>query len=70
MLLGHVGTWVHHYVGDFVVEDSTVMTRIRFPMTQIDCTHIKGGLRVDFVLICPVSLAKVWRPSDSPIVTK
>ncbi|CAN4111707.1 unnamed protein product [Withania somnifera] len=56
--LDNVGTWMQHHVGDFVVKDATVPTKIRFALTQIDCTHTKGGLCVDSVLICPCSLAK------------
>lgn len=56
--LDNVGTWMQHHVGDFVVKDATVPTKIRFSLTQIDCTHTKGGLCVDSVLICPSSLAK------------
>jgi hypothetical protein len=29
------------------------MTKLKFSMMQIDCTHIKGGLCVDSVFICP-----------------
>ncbi|XP_004248570.1 F-box protein PP2-A13 [Solanum lycopersicum] len=68
--LDNVGTWTHHHVGDFVVEDPMIMTKIRFSLTQIDCTHTKGGLCVDSVLVCPISLAKVLRSFDSLIVTK
>ncbi|KAK6777435.1 hypothetical protein RDI58_024152 [Solanum bulbocastanum] len=68
--LDNVGTWIHHHVGDFVVEDPTIMTKIRFSLTQIDCTHTKGGLCVDSVLVCPISLAKVLTSFDSLIVTK
>ncbi|KAL7107174.1 hypothetical protein ACP275_06G037600 [Erythranthe tilingii] len=47
------GKWVHHHVGDFVVEDSNSPTRLKFSMTQIDCTHTKGGLCFDSVFIFP-----------------
>ncbi|KAI3681966.1 hypothetical protein L2E82_50276 [Cichorium intybus] len=47
------GKWNVYRVGDFVVEDSKVPMKIKFSMTQIDCTHTKGGLCVDSVLICP-----------------
>ncbi|KAF3636402.1 F-box protein PP2-A15 [Capsicum chinense] len=56
--LDNIGTWMQHHVGDFVVKDGTVPTKIKFSLTQIDCTHTKGGLCVDSVLICPSSLAK------------
>ncbi|XP_016438479.1 F-box protein PP2-A13-like [Nicotiana tabacum] len=61
--LDNVGTWVHHHVGDFVVKDSATMTKLKFSLMQIDCTHTKGGLCVDSVLICPISLAKELRSS-------
>ncbi|KAI3822186.1 hypothetical protein L1987_09770 [Smallanthus sonchifolius] len=47
------GTWNLYRVGDFVVEDSKVPMMVKFSMMQIDCTHTKGGLCVDSVLICP-----------------
>ncbi|XP_060218782.1 F-box protein PP2-A13-like [Lycium barbarum] len=56
--LDNVGTWVQHHVGDFVVTDGTLPTKIKFSLKQIDCTHTKGGLCVDSVLICPSSSAK------------
>lgn len=56
--LDNLGTWMQHHVGDFVVKDATVPTKMKYSLTQIDCTHTKGGLCVDSVLICPSSLAK------------
>ncbi|KAJ6851107.1 F-box protein PP2-A13-like [Iris pallida] len=47
------GTWIHYHVGDFDVQDSEVSTKVKFSMIQIDCTHTKGGLCVDSVLVCP-----------------
>nr|XP_043613899.1 F-box protein PP2-A13-like [Erigeron canadensis] len=47
------GVWTLYRVGSFVVEDSKVPLKIKFSMMQIDCTHTKGGLCVDSVLICP-----------------
>lgn len=47
------GKWTYHHVGDFVVENSHTVTKLRFSMTQIDCTHTKGGLSLDCVFICP-----------------
>ncbi|KAI3800156.1 hypothetical protein L1987_35466 [Smallanthus sonchifolius] len=46
------GKWLRYHVGDFVVEDSYKPTKIKFSMTQIDCTHQKGGLTLDSVFIC------------------
>ncbi|KAK6162370.1 hypothetical protein DH2020_002211 [Rehmannia glutinosa] len=57
-ILDNLGNWVNYHVGDFVVEDSNALTKIKFSLTQIDCTHTKGGLCVDSVLICPSSLGK------------
>ncbi|XP_009758502.1 F-box protein PP2-A13-like [Nicotiana tabacum] len=68
--LDNVGTWTHHHVGDFVVEDPTVVTKIKFSLIQIDCTHTKGGLCVDSVFVCPISLGKELRSFNSLIVTK
>ncbi|KAJ8560398.1 hypothetical protein K7X08_022258 [Anisodus acutangulus] len=48
------GKWKYHHVGDFIATGSTTTTtKVKFSMTQIDCTHTKGGLCVDSVLICP-----------------
>lgn len=58
-MLGNSGNWVHYHVGDFVVEDPNALTSIRFSLTQIDCTHSKGGLCVDSVLIFPSDVGKV-----------
>ncbi|KAK9698626.1 hypothetical protein RND81_08G118800 [Saponaria officinalis] len=49
------GKWLHYHLGDFVVKDSSRATRVKFSMTQIDCTHTKGGLCVDSVVIYPSS---------------
>lgn len=51
--LDEPGKWHRYYVGDFVVGKSSVQTKVKFSMTQIDCTHTKGGLCVDSVLIYP-----------------
>ncbi|KAI3453658.1 hypothetical protein Pfo_010321 [Paulownia fortunei] len=47
------GKWIHHHAGDFVVTSSCKSMKVKFSMTQIDCTHTKGGLCVDSVLIYP-----------------
>lgn len=47
------GNWVHYHVGDFAIENSNSPTKIKFSMMQIDCTHTKGGLCLDSVLIYP-----------------
>ncbi|KAI4383094.1 hypothetical protein MLD38_008972 [Melastoma candidum] len=47
------GYWVHYHAGDFHVDNSGTPLKINFSMVQIDCTHTKGGLCVDSVLICP-----------------
>ncbi|KAF5811668.1 putative phloem protein [Helianthus annuus] len=59
--LENKGVWEYHHVGDFVVDDSFVPTKIKFSLTQIDCTHTKGGLSVDSVVICPTSLVKDFK---------
>ncbi|RRT44836.1 hypothetical protein B296_00024374 [Ensete ventricosum] len=51
--LGNPGSWILCYAGDFVADRGNVATKLKFSMTQIDCTHTKGGLCVDSVLICP-----------------
>ncbi|KAG5539705.1 hypothetical protein RHGRI_020047 [Rhododendron griersonianum] len=52
-LLEESGKWIYCHVGDFVVEKFGVPTTIKVSMTQIDCTHTKGGLCLDSVLIYP-----------------
>ncbi|XP_058104791.1 F-box protein PP2-A12-like isoform X2 [Magnolia sinica] len=51
--LDEPGNWINYHVGDFAVESSDAPTKVKFSMTQIDCTHTKGGLCVDSVLIYP-----------------
>ena len=55
--LNEQGKWIHYHVGDFVIEDLCKPTKIKFSMTQIDCTHQKGGLALDSVFICRNQLA-------------
>ncbi|CAI9762397.1 unnamed protein product [Fraxinus pennsylvanica] len=45
--------WMHYHVGDFVVENSYIPTKLKFSMAQIDCTHTKAGLCLDCVYIFP-----------------
>ncbi|EPS70124.1 hypothetical protein M569_04645, partial [Genlisea aurea] len=45
------GKWSYYHVGDFVAVGDEM--DVDFSLTQIDCTHTKGGLWVDHVLICP-----------------
>ncbi|THG22445.1 hypothetical protein TEA_000178 [Camellia sinensis var. sinensis] len=59
--LDNPGNWVHYHAGDFVVDQPNELTKIKFSLTQIDCTHTKGGLCLDSVLICPSSLGKELR---------
>ncbi|WOG85898.1 hypothetical protein DCAR_0105091 [Daucus carota subsp. sativus] len=47
------GNWNYYHGGDFVVENSGNPAKIKFSMMQIDCTHNKGGLSVDSLLIYP-----------------
>ncbi|KAF7810199.1 F-box protein PP2-A12-like [Senna tora] len=53
------GNWVFYHAGDFVVQNGNESTKIKFSMTQIDCTHTKGGLSLDSVLIYPSEFRKV-----------
>lgn len=52
------GNWVYYHVGDFHVDSPSTPIGIKFSMAQIDCTHTKGGLCVDSVLICPTGFRK------------
>ncbi|CAN6218449.1 unnamed protein product [Urochloa humidicola] len=56
------GVWINHHVGDFIVKDSNKPTNIRFAMIQIDCTHTKGGLCVDSVVVKPQYLTQQKLP--------
>ncbi|KAL1556815.1 F-box protein PP2-A12-like [Salvia divinorum] len=47
------GRWIQYHAGDFVVSSSCKSIKVKFSMTQIDCTHTKGGLCVDSVQILP-----------------
>ncbi|XP_021895350.1 F-box protein PP2-A12 isoform X1 [Carica papaya] len=60
-ILNDPGKWMEYHVGDFVVENSSgsTTTKIKFSMTQIDCTHTKGGLCLDSVVIYPSKLKRV-----------
>ncbi|CAL9156178.1 unnamed protein product [Musa hybrid cultivar] len=51
--LDEPGRWILYHAGDFVVDKSNISTKIQFSLTQIDCTHTKGGVCVDSVLIYP-----------------
>lgn len=45
--------WVYYKVGDFTVDNNKTYIKMKFSMTQIDCTHTKGGVCLDSVFICP-----------------
>ncbi|KAJ7975667.1 F-box protein PP2-A13 [Quillaja saponaria] len=48
------GDWVHYHAGDFMIQNpGNRPIKIVFSMAQIDCTHTKGGLCIDCVLIIP-----------------
>ncbi|KAJ3672470.1 hypothetical protein LUZ60_007191 [Juncus effusus] len=59
--LGEPGAWISYYVGDFEVRDFGKPVLVNFSMSQIDCTHTKGGLCVDSVLILPKGLVRKHR---------
>ncbi|GAB4858214.1 hypothetical protein Ancab_009611 [Ancistrocladus abbreviatus] len=54
--LKQVGNWGYYHVGDFIAENPNTLMKIKFSMDQIDCTHTKGGLCLDSVIICPIEL--------------
>lgn len=51
------GSWILYHGGDFVIKEPDKLTKIKFSARQIDCTHIKGGLSFDSVMILPKSIA-------------
>ncbi|XP_021748471.1 F-box protein PP2-A13-like [Chenopodium quinoa] len=51
------GSWILYHAGDFVIKEPDKLTKIKFSARQIDCTHIKGGLSFDSVMILPKSIA-------------
>ncbi|XP_054823377.1 F-box protein PP2-A11-like [Prosopis cineraria] len=54
------GKWSYYHAGDFVVGNgANTSTKIKFSLTQIDCTHTKGGLCLDSVIICPTEFRKL-----------
>ncbi|XP_055821445.1 F-box protein PP2-A12-like [Solanum dulcamara] len=61
--LNEPGIWKYHHVGDFVATGSVEPMKVKYSMTQIDCTHTKGGLCVDSVLICPVEFTERLKQS-------
>ncbi|XP_065870187.1 F-box protein PP2-A14 [Euphorbia lathyris] len=50
------GNWVYYNVGKFSVDKANSKVKIKYSMTQIDCTHTKGGLCLDSVFIFPCDL--------------
>ncbi|OIW20443.1 hypothetical protein TanjilG_11142 [Lupinus angustifolius] len=50
--LDNPGNWVLYHAGNFDSKSHDDLIKIKFSLTQIDCTHIKGGLCVDSVFIC------------------
>ncbi|KAJ9173538.1 hypothetical protein P3X46_016661 [Hevea brasiliensis] len=54
--LSDPGKWNLYHVGDFVVDTSNPSMNLKFSMTQIDCTHTKGGLCLDSVVVYPCKL--------------
>ncbi|CAN6285951.1 unnamed protein product [Urochloa humidicola] len=51
--LDEPGSWILYHVGDFVASSSEQPIKLKFSLAQIDCTHTKGGLCVDSVVIYP-----------------
>lgn len=47
------GKWIYYHVGDFTVGNTNTPTKVKFSMTQIDCTHTKGGVCLDTAVIYP-----------------
>ncbi|KAJ4759452.1 F-box protein PP2-A13 [Rhynchospora pubera] len=60
------GNWILYHIGDFTVpSESMEPVKLKFSMTQIDCTHTKGGLCVDSLLVYP----KGHRPDKDTVVS-
>ncbi|XP_071709027.1 F-box protein PP2-A11-like [Rutidosis leptorrhynchoides] len=57
-----IGNWEYHHVGEFIVDDSNTPTNVKFSLTQIDCTHAKGGLCISSVLICSSNIPQNSNP--------
>ncbi|KAI4327011.1 hypothetical protein L6164_019516 [Bauhinia variegata] len=53
------GEWSYYHAGNFMVGNGNASTKVKFSMTQIDCTHTKGGLCLDSVLIYPTEFRNV-----------
>lgn len=58
------GNWVGYHAGDFTVENHHMPMKIKFSLAQIDCTHTKGGLSLDSVIICPCELVDHLKQSQ------
>lgn len=52
------GNWTFYHAGDFTVVDGNSSTKVKFSMTQIDCTHTKGGICLDSAFIYPSEFKK------------
>ncbi|XP_021765171.1 F-box protein PP2-A13-like [Chenopodium quinoa] len=58
------GNWLNYHAGDFTVENHHTPMKIKFSLAQIDCTHTKGGLCLDSVVIYPSELAERMQQSQ------
>ncbi|XP_050230512.1 F-box protein PP2-A12 [Mercurialis annua] len=59
--LNDTGNWDLYHVGDFVVDPSNTSMNLKFSMTQIDCTHTKGGLCLDNVVVYPCTFKERFK---------
>lgn len=56
--LDNPGNWILYHAGNFVSKNPNDLMKIKISLTQIDCTHTKGGLCVDSVFICNSDVKK------------
>ncbi|CAI8589770.1 unnamed protein product [Vicia faba] len=54
----HLGRAHKRFGRDFTVADGNSSTKVKFSMTQIDCTHTKGGICLDSAFIYPSEFKK------------
>ncbi|KAK4796727.1 hypothetical protein SAY86_029053 [Trapa natans] len=63
--LNEPGKWVNYHVGDVNVGRTGTSLNVKFSMKRVDCTHTKGGVCVDSLLVYPVEFKERLRHLSS-----
>lgn len=56
---------MNYHMGDVDVRRTETSFKVRFSMKQVDCTHTKGGVCVDSLLVYPVGFKERLRHFSS-----